>query len=392
MDDILDRHNILKKIDFNFQVTPIVAVLGPRQSGKTTCARQYLAKILDFPSQNYFDLEDSTDHTNLRDPLLALSGLHGLIVIDEIQQEQSLYPTLRVLVDREQNNQRYLILGSASPKLLKDSSETLAGRISYLELTPFCYGEILAGAKNANWEPLWLRGGFPRAFLATTDEISFAWRKNYIKTYLEQDIPRLGIRIPGENLRRFWMMLVHYQGALFNSSEIGRSLGLTNKTVQNYADILTETFLIRQLKPWYVNISKRQVKAPKIYIRDTGLLHTLLGISDMSQLLTHPKLGASWESFALEEIIRHYAADSDDCYFWATHQGAELDLLLLKDGKRLGFEFKYSSHPTMTKSLQIVGEDLELDELTVIYPGDKTYALTSEVQVKGLVAVLASEV
>ncbi len=380
----MKRKSILTKIDCHFEINPIVAILGPRQSGKTTAARQYLEAIGGIPEQNYFDLESSRDIARLGDPLLTLSRLSGLIVIDEIQFVKTLFPSLRVLVDNPNLNQRYLILGSASTSLLEESSETLAGRISYLELTPFSYSEV------GELEKLWIRGGFPKAYLAKNDTLSQIWRKEFIKTFLEKDIPKLGITIPSENLRRFWMMLAHYHGCVFKASEIGRSLGLTNKTIMHYADILTGTYMIRQLKPWFENLGKRQVKLPKIYFRDTGIFHTLMGIHDFDALQIHPKLGLSWESYALEEIIRAHQADPEDCYFWSTHQGAELDLLLIQHAKRIGFEFKYSMSPKLTKSMQIALEDLKLDKLNVIYIGDVDYALSDKIEVIGLKNYLQS--
>jgi len=372
------RQFFLNKIEQAFQVTNVVAILGPRQCGKTTAAKQYIEKQLLFPKQNYFDLENYLDRERLSDPLLSLLSLSGLIVIDEIQRAPDLFETLRVLVDNKELDQRYLILGSASRDLIAQSSETLAGRITYLELTPFMFDEI------HQMEKLWIRGGYPLSVLGTSDDISVAWRKGYIKTFLERDIPALGINIPAEQLRRFWMMLAHYHGNMFNASELGRSLGVSHKTMKEYADILTGTFMVRQLQPWYENIGKRQVKTPKIYIRDSGIFHTLIGVNTNSDLLVNPKLGASWEGFALEQIIFHLDAQQEECYFWGTHQHAELDLLIIKNGKRLGFEIKYSGAPKLTKSMQLAQEDLALDALTVVYPGDIEYSLTKDIHVKPL--------
>lgn len=298
--------------------------------------------------------------------------------MDEIQRAPGLFETLRVLVDNKELDQCYLILGSASRDLIAQSSETLAGRITYLELTPFMFDEI------RQLEKLWMRGGYPLSVLGASDDISVAWRKGYIKTFLERDIPALGISIPTEQLRRFWMMLAHYHGNLFNASELGRSLGVSHKTMKEYADVLTGTFMVRQLQPWYENIGKRQIKTPKIYIRDSGIFHTLIGVNTQSDLLVNPKLGASWEGFALEQIIFHLDAQQEECYFWGTHQQAELDLLIMKNGKRLGFEIKYSGAPKLTKSMQIAQQDLALDSLTVVYPGDVEYLLTKDIQVKPL--------
>lgn len=372
------RNFFLNKIKQAFQVTNVVAILGPRQCGKTTAAKQYIEKQSHFPKQNYFDLENYRDRERLSDPLLSLSSLSGLIVIDEIQRAPNLFETLRVLVDNEELDQHYLILGSASRDLIAQSSETLAGRITYLELTPFMFDEI------HQMDKLWIRGGYPLSVLGASDDISVAWRKGYIKTFLERDIPALGINIPAEQLRRFWMMLAHYHGNMFNASELGRSLGMSHKTIKEYADILTGTFMVRQLQPWYENIGKRQIKTPKIYIRDSGIFHTLIGVNTNSDLLVNPKLGASWEGFALEQIIFHLDAQQEECYFWGTHQQAELDLLIIKNGKRLGFEIKYSGAPKLTKSMQIAQKDLALDALTVVYPGDIEYPLTKDILVRPL--------
>ncbi|MBV9575496.1 MAG: ATP-binding protein [Gammaproteobacteria bacterium] len=373
----MNRIEITHQIEFAFEVTPCVALLGPRQCGKTTEAREYAKCQRELAPQNYFDLENTRDVIRLQDPILALSALSGLIVIDEVQIHPHLFKTLRVLIDDKSLNQRYLILGSASRQLLKQSSESLAGRITYIEMGPFSYLE------TKQQQRIWIRGGFPLSFLAKNEEISFAWRKAYIKTYLEQDIPNLGIDISPENLRRFWMMLAQSQGNIFNASDIGRSIGLSHKTIQHYADILTGTFMVRQLKPWYENIAKRQVKSPKIYIRDTGIFHTLLDIKQHDELLVHPKLGASWESFVLEQLINLHAASPEECYFWASHQGAELDLLIIKNDKRLGFEIKFNSSPQMTKSMHIVMDNLKLDKLVVIYPGTVDYLLAENIAVIG---------
>lgn len=380
----MKRESYLKKIAFGFEVNPVVAILGPRQCGKTTLAQQFIAEHPGFRKENYFDLENDRDIQRLKDPMLALSQLSGLIVIDEIQKIPQLFPSLRVLIDNRELDQKYLILGSASRDLIRQSSETLAGRIGYLELTPFSYSE------THEMDKLWLRGGYPLSFLAKNENVSVSWRNSFVKTYLERDIPDLGIDIPTENLRRFWMMLAHYHGNVFNASEIGRSMGLSHNTIKYYADILSGTFMIRQLQPWFENLGKRQVKSPKIYMRDSGIYHTLLGVNTLSDLLINPKLGASWEGFALEEIIKHHGAEQEECYFWATHQKAELDLLLLKNGKRLGFEFKYTDAPKRTKSMAIAEEDLKLDSLTVIYPGDVNYHLSETVKVIGLVNYLSS--
>ncbi len=337
-------------------------------------AKQYIESLQQpFAKTNYFDLENLEDLSRLERPQLALSSLRDLIVIDEIQRIPELFPTLRVMVDNEAVNQQYLILGSASQELIKQSSESLAGRIQYLELTPFTIQEV------DNFDRLWLRGGFPRSYLAESEESSLNWREAYIQTFLERDIPTLGIRIPAVAMRRFWMMMTHYHGNACNYSEIGRSLELDHKTTRYYSDILTSTFMIRQLQPWFENINKRQVKSHKIYMRDSGVLHALLGIENREDLLLHRKLGASWEGFVLEEIIRLHQARPQDCYFWATQGVAELDLLLVKGSKKYAFEVKYTDRPKMTTSMHAALNDLQLDEIVVIYPGQHTIRLHEQV-------------
>ncbi|MCH9625365.1 MAG: hypothetical protein S4CHLAM123_05380 [Chlamydiales bacterium] len=368
----MKRQAFLSQISLYFRTHPVVALLGPRQCGKTTLAKMHCKN--DFPRSNYFDLEDQTDLMRLQDPKMALERLEGLIVIDEIQLIPDLFKTLRVLVDQDPNK-RFLILGSASIELIRQSSETLAGRIAYIELTPFSYTE------THELDALWRRGGFPKSYLAENELDSALWRKFYISSFLERDIPQLGINIPAHALKRFWAMLAHYHGNVFNASELGRSFGTSSVTIRRYLDILTGTFMVRQLQPWHENFKKRQVKSPKIYFRDSGILHSILDVENLSQLQIHPKIGASWEGFALEELLRIHHGEA---YFWSTHSGAELDLLILEKGKRLGFEFKYSSAPKMTKSMQISFRDLKLDELTVIYPGDVDYILAEKIFVKGL--------
>lgn len=371
------RTYYLQEITHKFKTHPVVAILGPRQCGKTTLARMY-AKAEHLESIHYFDLEDPIDVVRLKNPKLTLEPLQGLIVIDEIQYLPDLFKLIRVLVDKNSLQQKYLILGSASRELIQQSSESLAGRISYLELTPFSYSE------TGDLETLWLRGGFPKSFLAATLEDSCEWRDAYITTYLEHDLPALGIQIAPQSLRRFWEMLAHYHGNALNASELGRSFGSADTTIRRYLDILSGTFMIRQLQPWHANIKKRQVKAPKIYFRDSGLFHTLLRIKTWEELNRNIKLGASWEGFALEEIIRSHHAKTHDCYFWQTHSGAELDLLLLINDQKIGFEFKYADAPRTTKSMHVSLEDLQLDHLYVIYPGSTDYRLTERISVCGL--------
>lgn len=380
----MKRTQYINQIKAAFSVHSAVALLGPRQCGKTTLARDYIADLGEnFPPQNYFDLENPTDLARLTEAQLTLAPLQGLIVIDEIQRIPELFPLLRVLIDEPNRQRQFLILGSASRELIRQTSETLAGRIGYLELSPFSYPEV------DNLSQLWLQGGFPRSYLTTDAEKSYLWREHYVRTFLEVDIPSLGIQIPPPLLRRFWMMLAHYHGGIFNASEIGRSLSLNHKTVQYYVDILTGTFMIRQLPAWFENISKRQIKAPKIYFRDSGIFHTLLGIDNTQALFHHPKLGSSWEGFAIEQIIRHHQTEMSEYYFWGTHAHAELDLLLIKRGKRLGFEFKYTDSPRRTKSMLIAQQDLQLDKLTVIYPGKYEFPLGEQMVACGLESYLS---
>jgi len=375
----MERPYFKARIAELLEIHPVVAILGPRQCGKTTLARAYAREYGD-KRVTVFDLEDPTDVALLDHPRLALQDLEGLVIIDEVQRAPALFEVLRVLVDREFNPCRFLILGSASRDLIQQSSETLAGRIAHLELTPFSLGET----GTDTLPRLWLRGGFPPSYLAKTDAASAQWRKAYVSTFLERDIPALGIDIAPPSLYRFWAMLTHYHGQLVNYSELGRSFGVADTTVRRYLDILSATFMVRQLPPWYENIGKRQVKRPKLYFRDSGVFHSLLGVADHDTLRRHPKLGASWEGFAIEEIIRRYHAGEGEVYFWGTHGKAELDLLLMRNGKRYGFEVKYSDTPKVTRSLQLAREDLALDEVKVIYPGDKAVTLAEGIQAVGL--------
>lgn len=382
----LDFHNMnlrkrtdwICRIDFCFTVHPVVTLLGPRQCGKTTLARMYIEGQKDKQQIHYFDLEDPEDLVLLQNPKLVLSPLEGLVVIDEIQKLPEIFPLIRVLVDAPDNSKRFLILGSASRDLIRQTSETLAGRISHTELTPFSLGEVSDAKK------LWIRGGFPRSYLAETLPQSAEWRKAYIATFLERDIPSLGFNIPAQSLRRFWMMMASYHGNIFNASEIGRSLGLSGPTMRRYLDLLTGTFMIRQLQPWFENITKRQVKSPKVYFRDSGLFHVLLGTEQENAILHHPKLGASWEGFALESVIRAHKVPQEECFFWAVHQQAEIDLLLFLSGKRIGFEFKWADAPRITRSIMAAIDTLQLAKCYVIYPGDRNYPLADNIVVIGL--------
>lgn len=375
---MIDRVDILKSLEIAVQRSPITAILGPRQVGKTTVARQFAKG----KKVTFFDLESLPDQRRLQNPELVLGSLEGLVILDEIQLIPELFGTLRVLVDRPECKARYIILGSASPSMIRKASETLAGRIEFIDLNGFNLSEV----GPSHWNDLWLRGGFPRSFLAKTEVDSLAWREGFIRTFLERDIPQLGIQLSSVSMRRFWTMLAHYHGQTWNASEIGRAMGLSDKTVRGYLDILTGSFMIRQLQPWYENLSKRQVKAPKIYLRDSGLLHHLLNISDYHSLLGHPKIGASWEGFAIEQLIQTvYPAE---VYFWATHNGAELDLLCMVAGKRFGFEIKFTEAPEVTRSMQTAIHDLELSHLWVIYPGNDSYQIEKQISVKSLKKIL----
>ncbi len=358
--------------------SPAVALVGPRQVGKTTLARLLLGGA----SPNWFDLEDPQVEAQLASPLVALKDLRGLVVIDEVQHAPALFKVLRVLIDRPDNPARFLLLGSASPALLRQSSESLAGRIEVIEAAGFTLDET--GAEHA--ETLWSRGGFPRSFTAADDEASRIWRREFIRTTVERDLPQLGMNVAAPALYRFWSMLAHYHGQVWNAAAPARSLGVNESTVRRYLDWLTQAFLVRQLQPWFANLGKRQVKAPKIYLRDTGLLHELLGINDPAALLRHPKSGASWEGFALDQILR--IAKPDAAYFWATHAGAELDLLMIKDGRRIGVEFKRADAPQLTASMRIATQDLALDALYVVYPGERRYGLADKTEAVPLSALV----
>jgi hypothetical protein len=349
----------------------IVALLGPRQCGKTTLARQFVSA----DSLNYFDLEDPQGLARLSEPGIALRSLKGLVVIDEIQRRPDLFPLLRVLADRKPLPARFLILGSASPELLKQSSETLAGRLETVLLEGFRLADLGAETQGRHW----LRGGMPLSYTARSEAGSLVWRRQFLQTFLERDVPQLGITIPAVALRRFWSMVAHYHGQTWNAAELARALAISESTVRRYLDLMTGVFTVRQLPPWFENLGKRQVKAPKVYIRDSGLLHALLGIGSRRDLELHPKVGASWEGYAVEEILK--ALRPDEAYYWATHQGTEIDLLLFKRGRRIGIECKRMDAPVLTPSMRIALTDLKLDELHVAYPGDKRYALAKNVEV-----------
>lgn len=374
---LIPRPAIIDQIKRLFTIHPVVALLGPRQCGKTTVARM----LNNTQGATYFDLEHPVDARRLTAPLTVLETLSGLVIIDEIQRQPALFELLRVLVDRPHNPAQFLLLGSASPHLVRGASETLAGRIGFVDMAGF----NLAEAGVDNLYQLWLRGGFPRSFLAVDDERSMRWREAFIRTFLERDIPQLGITVPAEILRRFWTMVAHFHGQQWNAAEFARSLGSSEATARRYLDILAGAYMVRILPPWFENISKRQVKSPKIYIRDSGMLHGLLDLTTLADVQGHPKLGASWEGFAIEQIITLLQAQ--EAYFWATHSGAELDLLVHIRGKRYGFEIKFADAPGVTRSMRIALNDLALDHLWVIYPGRQAYPLDTRITVLPLADV-----
>jgi predicted AAA+ superfamily ATPase len=381
----MDRNQYLEAISQQFRVHPICALLGPRQVGKTTLAKQFAATFRP-ETVSFFDFENPLDVIKFDNPMLLLTPLlqaGNLIIIDEIQMRPDLFPVLRVLVDKYPS--KILILGSASRDLLRQSSETLAGRIGYIELPPFSLAE------TKNLPNLWLRGGFPRSYLAPSDEDSLAWRSAYIKTFLERDLPSLGFNIPSAQMYRFWMMLCHYHGQTLNTSEIATSLNISNHLARKYIDVLEGTFMVRTLQPWFENIGKRQVKAPKLYMRDTGILNALLNIHDQQQLHNFPRLGAFWEGLALEEILRFYKIENNECFFWGTQGRAELDLLIFRGGKPIGFEFKYSDTPRITTSMKTAIEDLKLDHLYVIHPSEGSFPMTENITCCGLEAFISKQ-
>jgi len=368
---MIERKDITRHITQALGSGRIVSLLGSRQCGKTTLARHFAKP----GSSLYFDLEDPVDSAKLVEPKNVLENLTGTVVIDEVQRQPELFPLLRVLADRVPLPAKFLILGSASPNLIKHSSESLAGRVERIKIGGFSLSEV--GEKKA--EQLWLRGGLPRAFLSESDKESFTWLKEYTQSFVERDLPLHGVSLPPMTLLRFWTMLAHYHGQIFNASEIARSLGISVMTVKRYVDVLTGVFMIRQVQPWFGNIKKRQVKSPKIYFYDTGVLHSLLGIQTMDDLLAHPKYGASWEEFVIEEVIR--SVEPHEVFFWATHQGAEIDLVFNKGGRMYGVEIKRADAPTMTPSMRIALEDLKLKRIAVVYPGKKRYSIHKQIDV-----------
>src|SRR5215203_6040584 len=383
---MIERPGHLARLRILLEQFPVVGLIGSRQVGKTTLAMALADEFGD--ERRYerryevtrFDLENPRHLYRLEDPMFALESLTGLVVLDEIQLRPELFPVLRVLADRKPTPARFLVLGSASPELLRQTSETLAGRIAYHELEGLSLEEV--GREQI--EPLWLRGGFPLSFLARSDAASGLWRQQFIRTYLERDLSELGIQLPSTTMRRFWTMLAHYHGEIWNGSELARAFGVSHKTVKGYLDILASTFMAKQLEPWHENLAKRQVKAPKIYLSDSGILHALLGLESRDDLLSHPKVGASWEGFAIGEVVAHLGARPEECFFWKLHSGAELDLLIRSGSSRRGFEIKLTTSPRATPSMISALENLDLEDLVVIHAGAESYRLTSRIRAVAL--------
>jgi predicted AAA+ superfamily ATPase len=369
---MIRRPDLLSAVLSALRDYPVAAIAGPRQCGKTTLARA-AARAFDGPV-HHFDLENPADLARLSAPNLALGDLRGLVVLDEIQRMPSLYEFLRVLADRPRKPARFLVLGSAAPELVRGASESLAGRIRTVEMTGFDLAETGVARMNL----LWLRGGFPRSFLAANEKTSMDWRESFIRTFLERDIPQLGISIPSAALRRFWTMVAHYHGQLWNAAEFARAMGTSEPTARRYLDILTGSYVVRQLQPWHTNTGKRQIRAPKVYIRDAGLLHTLLGLPGRRDLYSHPKFGASWEGFAIEQIVA--AVPSAQPYFWGTHGGAELDLLLVSGNRKIGVEFKATDAPGVTKSMRAALADLNPDRLLIVHLGQESWRLDEKIE------------
>lgn len=365
----IERNACLTRIEEGFRVHPIVSILGPRQCGKSTLARLYCRN----QQHEYFDLEDPVDRRRLDAPMQSIDPLRGLVVLDEVQRKPELYELLRVLADRSGQPARFLILGSASPSIVRGVSETLAGRVGFIDLSGFDLSEIDA----TDWRKLWMRGGFPRSYLAADDADSYRWRTAFIRTLLERDIPQLGISIPAETLRRFWTMMAHYHGQTWNAAELARSIGSSEPTARRYLDILAGAYMVRVLPPWYENTGKRQVKSPRVYLRDSGILHALLELSSPRDVERHPRLGASWEGFALEQTLSYWGGTN--AYFWSAHGGAEVDLLLHAHGRKYGFEFKHADAPGGTRSMHGALHELKLEHLWVVYPGDKSYPIADRI-------------
>lgn len=368
---VIRRTTHLRELKVALKRAPVVSILGPRQSGKTTLARE-LARGRD---ATFFDLENPRDVSRLSAPMTTLEPLRGLVIIDEVQRIPKLFEILRVLVDRPRTPARFLILGSADPRLVRGVSESLAGRVSHVDISGFDLGEVGIGHSRR----LWLRGGFPRSFLAKSDKASVAWRTDYVRDFLQRDLTELlGMRIPSATLGRFWSMVAHYHGGVWNAAEFARSLGASENTARHYLDLLSGAWVIHQLQPWFENIGKRQIRSPKVYVQDSGLLHALLGVGTQEELGGHPKVGASWEGFVIEQILTLLRTRT--AYFWGTHQGAELDLMVVRGGKRYGFEVKLADAPEVTKSMKIAMQDLALERLFVVFPGRESYLLGQRIE------------
>lgn len=364
----INRPALLAEIRTRLAESPAVALLGARQVGKTTLAQE-LAQGWEGPT-TLLDLETASAREALRHtPEQLLRDLEGLVILDEVQRMPALFELLRPLCDRSDRKAVFLLLGSASPNLVRGVSESLAGRIQFVNVSGFSLAEVGADRQDR----LWFRGGFPRAFLAESGAAWSRWMEAFTRTFLERDIPGLGSRVSTEALGRFWRMLAHYHGQTWNAAELARSMDVSVTAVNHYRDLLAGAFLVRILPPWFVNIGKRLVKSPKVYLRDSGILHYLLGLSEMLELRSHPRYGASWEGFALEQTLMAYGAS--EAYVWATQRGAELDLLLRRKGKSWGFEFKCADAPRLGRSMKIAIEDLDLAHLWVVYPGELRYPL-----------------
>ena len=375
---LIERRRLLNRVEQCLSESPVTVLLGARQTGKTTIARVITDRR---EGVHFYDLERPADRAALSTPEQTLSSLTGLVIIDEVQRLPELFSVLRPLVDRNLCPATFLLLGNASPGLVNGVSESLAGRSLLVQVPGLSLKELDPESQNR----LWIRGGFPRSWLAPSEAASARWREGFVTTFLERDIPQLGIRIPSESLRRFWTMLSHFHGQIWNASEFARSLGTNDKTARRYLDILSGAFVVRTLPPWFENISKRQRKSPKVYVRDSGLLHTLLSLETMDQVRSHPKYGASWEGFALEQALIHFGDRS--AYYWATQRGAEIDLVLTHRGERIGFEFKCADAPGMTRSLRVALEDLKLAHAYIVYPGSDEYRLDEKVDVLPLARV-----
>jgi predicted AAA+ superfamily ATPase len=375
---MIERPGHLTRLRDLLDQFPVVGLIGARQVGKTTLAKAYAARFEGDVTR--FDLENPRDLYRLEDPMFALESLRGLVILDEVQLRPELFPVLRVLADRDDRPARFLVLGSASPELLRQSSESLAGRIAYQKLGGLSLEEV----GMAYVETLWLRGGFPLSYLAPSEPASGLWRQQFIRTYLERDLSELGIQLPPATMRRFWSMLAHYHGEIWNGAELARAFGVSDKTVRGYLDTLVSTFMAQRLDPWHENVAKRQVKSPKIFLADSGILHTLLGLESRDDLLGHPKVGSSWEGFAIREVVAHLGARPEECFFWKLHSGAELDLLVRRGNLRRGFEIKLTSSPRVTPSMRSAQETLDLDELVVIHAGAESHPLAPHIRAVAL--------